>query len=77
MGSRFCRADADSGTLTIAQARGQYLTGLLGCVDCHSPKLASGAIDTTKMFSGNEIMDAFRHGKDPESGADGGAPTYH
>jgi hypothetical protein len=97
--------DADSGTLTTAQARGQYLTGLLGCVNCHSPKLASGAIDTTKMFSGNDcipdasgnclstpnltpdatgimkftdqqIIDAFRQGKDPESGADGGAPTY-
>ncbi|HXI59599.1 MAG TPA: c-type cytochrome, partial [Polyangia bacterium] len=28
------------------------LTGLLGCVNCHTPKLTGGALDTANLFSG-------------------------
>ncbi|HEY2900024.1 MAG TPA: c-type cytochrome [Polyangia bacterium] len=42
----------DGGTLTVQQMRGQYLSSLLGCVNCHTPKLAGNALDTARLFSG-------------------------
>jgi mono/diheme cytochrome c family protein len=44
-------SDATDGGQTPAQARGQYLTSVLGCVNCHSPKVG-GAIDTANLFAG-------------------------
>ena len=95
----------DGGTLTAEQMRGQYLTGLLGCVNCHTPKLTGGALDTANLFAGvdctanasgdclstpnltpdmtgikawtdQQVIDAFRMGKDPEMPADGGVAGY-
>src|ERR1700733_2990777 len=40
----------DGGGLNAAQMRGLYLTGLLGCVNCHTPKLAGNALDTANLF---------------------------
>ena len=45
-------ADADGSVLTTAEARGLYLTGVLGCVNCHSPKLTTGAVDPANLFAG-------------------------
>ncbi|HEX3697828.1 MAG TPA: c-type cytochrome [Polyangia bacterium] len=42
----------DGGGLTATQMRGQYLTSLLGCVNCHTPKLTGGALDTANLFAG-------------------------
>jgi cytochrome c551/c552 len=44
-------SDALDGGQTAAQARGQYLTSVLGCVSCHSPKL-NGVVDTANLFAG-------------------------
>ena len=85
-----------------AKARGKYLTGLLGCVNCHTPKV-SGMLDMANLFGGadctadamgnclsvpnltpdatglkdrtdQQILDAFRLGKDPEAVA--GMPAF-
>jgi mono/diheme cytochrome c family protein len=45
------QADGADGGQTAAEARGQYLTSVLGCVNCHSPKVG-GAIDTANLFAG-------------------------
>jgi mono/diheme cytochrome c family protein len=46
-------AAVDSGQASPA-ARGQYLVDhVIGCSDCHTPKLASGAPDMTKYLAGN------------------------
>jgi len=34
-----------------ARARGKYLTGLLGCVNCHTPKV-NGMLDMANLFGG-------------------------
>src|SRR5260370_958136 len=34
-----------------AQARGKYLTGLHGCVNCHTPKV-NGMLDMANLFGG-------------------------
>jgi mono/diheme cytochrome c family protein len=44
--------DADGSSLTPTEARGQYLTSVLGCVSCHTPKLTGGALDTANLFAG-------------------------
>ncbi|WP_102108949.1 c-type cytochrome [Oceaniglobus roseus] len=33
-------------------ARGEYLVGVIGCADCHSPRTADGALDMSKAMSG-------------------------
>jgi mono/diheme cytochrome c family protein len=43
---------ADGSSLTPTQARGQYLTGVFGCVNCHTPKLTGGVLDTANLFAG-------------------------
>jgi mono/diheme cytochrome c family protein len=56
--------DAGDGGLSAVATRGQYLVlNVLGCSGCHTPKLAGGAADTTKLLSG---IDCFA--KDTASG---------
>ena len=38
----------------ITAERGNYLTTMAGCDDCHTPKDAQGAFDLTRRFSGVE-----------------------
>jgi mono/diheme cytochrome c family protein len=48
--------------------RGQYLVNyVLGCGDCHTPRLATGAPDTSKLFAGANNLFII-----PGLGADGG-----
>lgn len=44
----------DGGVLTAQQMRGQYLVNnVVGCPDCHTPRLANGMPDPTKYLAGN------------------------
>jgi mono/diheme cytochrome c family protein len=46
-------SDAGQFPAGSAEARGQYLVTLLGCGNCHSPKVAgTSMVDTTKLLSG-------------------------
>ena len=36
-------------------ARGRYLTGIIGCNDCHTPGAFYGAPDTTRVLAGSEV----------------------
>jgi mono/diheme cytochrome c family protein len=50
----------DAGVLTPVDpvvARGEYLVRhVAGCMECHTPRLASGAFDETKLLSGVEDL---------------------
>ncbi len=37
-------------------ARGRYLASLAHCVQCHSPQLPNGAIDTTRLGAGGRVF---------------------
>jgi mono/diheme cytochrome c family protein len=48
-------ATTDGSSLTVAQARGHYLTGVLGCVNCHTPKV-NGMLDMANLFGGVDCI---------------------
>jgi mono/diheme cytochrome c family protein len=46
---------AAGGATADTLARGQYLTTLMGCQDCHTPGAFYGAPDASRQLSGSEV----------------------
>jgi mono/diheme cytochrome c family protein len=42
-----------------AVARGKWLVGVLGCNDCHSPKLPEGRLDPNYLLAGHKADDPY------------------
>lgn len=53
--SKPAAAKSDAGTNAKLIARGQHLTVVSGCVDCHTPGTLFGAPDFSRNLSGSEL----------------------